>query len=550
VTEVEKDKSSPQIKRKEEWAKICSEVTYFVQEYAFYRETRGEQKGVRKFLAWPWQLAMLWRWQFGYDDHKWHIVLKSRQLGVTWLAVFYLTWMALTQPGTNALILSYREDAAKMVVRRIKDVLSNLPKWIVKDIKWNNSTSFIEFFRGDNEVPFSRIESLPATQEAGRGEAASIVFLDEWAFHPYAEDNYSAITDSLGEEGQIIGISTAHGASGVFYNTFVAGQAQENEYANWFIGWQTHPSRDEAWYNRTVANKKRSLGEDLGEREMFQEHPSTWLEAFTASGSAVFPNKELMAMEIRDPILVYENVREWREPIVGGEYVMGVDCSEGLSDGDYGAAVVLDWRTGTHVATLHVRAEPREFSRRVVDLAIRWNKAFVGIERNGPGLAVMEAVSQLQYSNVYYELRPSTSGKAQVTEGWVTSKSSKPIMIAEMNEAIASGEVRTFDEVAIGEFLTYVREEPRIQEVKTHGRSQKVGAQRGKYDDIVIAYMIAWQMRKFYERGGESLPDPYISGEYGLTQKELDYIEDVRSGSKRSRLIKKAGMGLPRPHYA
>jgi len=209
----------------------------------------------------------------------------------------------------------------------------------------------------------------------------------------------------------------------------------------------------------------------------------------------------------------------------------------------------LDWRTGFHVATLHGRWEPRDFARRVVHLAVRWNNGFVGVERNGPGLAVMEAMAQLHYPNVYNEIRVSSGGRPQVTEGWVTTKATKPVMIAEMQEAIAAGELRTADEVAIGEFLTYVREEPRIQEVKTHGRSQKVGAQRGKYDDIVIAYMIAWQMRKYYERGGDRLPDPYIAGTRGLTQEELDYVDGTRSGSKRLRLVAKAGAILPTTRY-
>ena len=542
-------KSSPHNKVTEEWQKVCREVTYFCQKYAYYRETRGKNKGIRKFEAWDWQLALLWRWQFGFDNKNWHVVLKSRQLGVTWMAVIFLTWMAITQAGTNALILSYREDAAKMVIRRIRDVLHHLPKWIIQDIRWNSSTQFIEFFKGVSDVPFSRIESLPATQEAGRGEAASVVFLDEWAFHPYAEDNYSAITDSLGEEGQIIGISTAHGASGVFYNTFNGAEAKENEFSNWFVGWHKHPVRDDAWYARTISGKKRSLGDDLGEREMAQEHPKNWLEAFTASGSSVFDTKALMAMDTYPPERTEEGVREWRDPVIGGEYVIGVDCSEGLADGDFGAAVVLDWRTGFHVATLHGRWEPRDFARKVVNLAVRWNNGFVGVERNGPGLAVMEAMAQLHYPNVYNEVRVSSGGRPQVTEGWVTTKSTKPVMVAEMQEAIAAGELRTADEVAIGEFLTYVREEPRIQEVKTHGRSQKVGAQRGKYDDIVIAYMIAWQMRKYYERGGDRLPEPYIAGTRGLTQKELDYVDGTRSGSKRVRLVAKAGAILPSTRY-
>lgn len=474
---------------------------------------------------------------------------------MTWLAVFYVLWMCVTQEGTNALILSYREDAAQMFIRRLKQAFRRLPEWIKADIKINNNTGFVEFTRTGEDEPFSRVEALPSTEDIGRGEAATLVILDEWAMHPYGAENFSAITDSLGTEGQVVGISTAKGAAGAFYNNWQGAIKRETTLVPVFISWDMHPDRDAGWYNRTLALKISALGPDLGKRNMYQEYPRTPDEAFVTSGSTVFDGIVLAQMreEARSHTpkreLPTEGLKEWYEPMIGKHYIMGVDCSEGLTDGDFMAATVRDWRTGMHVATLHGRWETRDFGRRLYALGERWNWAFMGVEKNGPGVAVLDALEDLAYPNLYYEVRQTgTSGQnVHVQLGWVTSKATKPIMIAEMVEAMAAGDMNTYDDELIGEYLTYVRADPRDQDVKVSNKAGRTGALRGSFDDMVMADLICWQMRKYFEKS-DAVAAPYYS-KTTATEEELEYMSTVRSGTRLGELKKRYGRILPPARY-
>ena len=192
------------VNAEEEIAKCRESCSYFVQHYAWYTETRGTSKGLQKFIPWDWQLALVYHWQHGVEDRNKHVVLKARQLGVSWLVSFYALWLALFHPGSNVLLLSYKEMAAKMLIRRMKDTFSKIPKGLIPGIEPNRSTQVLEFYLDGADNAFSRIESLASTEDAGRGEATSLAVLDEWAMHPYDSENFAAISDSLGIEGQII----------------------------------------------------------------------------------------------------------------------------------------------------------------------------------------------------------------------------------------------------------------------------------------------------------------------------------------------------------
>ena len=72
-----------------------------------------------------------WYWQRGVLD-GWmgsplNVVLKARQIGITWLAGGYGLWKAVTLPGTRVLVISINEDEAIKVVNRIWDMYQSLP---------------------------------------------------------------------------------------------------------------------------------------------------------------------------------------------------------------------------------------------------------------------------------------------------------------------------------------------------------------------------------------------------------------------------------------
>src|SRR5690606_19196397 len=80
------------------------------------------------FRLWPAQVEVL----EAFVHHRRVIVLKARQLGLTWLALAYAAWRMVHRPGYQVVALSKREDDAKELVRRMAFILRHLPRWMIR----------------------------------------------------------------------------------------------------------------------------------------------------------------------------------------------------------------------------------------------------------------------------------------------------------------------------------------------------------------------------------------------------------------------------------
>ena len=108
---------------------------YFIQNYVHIEDKDmlldPDTPGVaRKFILWADQiktLALILR-------NRLIIILKARQLGLTWLALAYAVWRMLFFPGYTVNALSKKENPdAKELVRRIRFILEHLPPWMARE---------------------------------------------------------------------------------------------------------------------------------------------------------------------------------------------------------------------------------------------------------------------------------------------------------------------------------------------------------------------------------------------------------------------------------
>jgi hypothetical protein len=241
--------------------------------YCYIRDKRGNNP----MELWKFQLETAEAWGLGVSE----IVLKSRQLGYTWLLADYACWK-IFQPGATVLIISKGEREAINLGRRIKYVYNNLPPEITYhrpiDQKQNNLLEFALVGGGELVI-------LPSTEDAGRSFSAATVLLDEAAFHPYAEANYSAYYPTVADGGQLIVVSTANGPSGFFYD-FWQGAVEDEDEDRFlhprFIPWNARPGRDEAWLRRQLKAFKKLP------HFFKQEFPSNAEEAFVLPEGLVF----------------------------------------------------------------------------------------------------------------------------------------------------------------------------------------------------------------------------------------------------------------------
>lgn len=221
-----------------------------------------------RFRLWPAQVALLWT----LLTNRLVLVLKARQLGISWICCWYALWLCLFHPGKVVLLFSRGQDEANEMLRRVRVLYERLPEWMRQAapalLKQNT-----EEMAWANE---SRIQSLPASPGSGRSFTASLAIMDEAAFMQWASELYTAMKPTIDGGGQLIVLSTANGRANLFFDLCDRARRGVSGFAFRFLPWHARPGRDAAWYALTEA-------EAVDSALMRQEYPATPDEAFEAT---------------------------------------------------------------------------------------------------------------------------------------------------------------------------------------------------------------------------------------------------------------------------
>lgn len=179
------------------------------------------------------------------------------------------------------------------------------------------------------------------------------------------------------------------------------------------------------------------------------------------------------------------NLTIWEYPQRWSGYVLGVDTAEGLGHGDYSCIQVIDAKNGEQVAEWHGRIPPDELAKEVYNLGIWYGNALCCVESNNHGLTTITILRQLGYPNLYRRRSLNTTSQRVSQEyGWKTTRTSKPLMIDELGQALKNEELTLHCEYTLAELRTFVRNE-------------RGGMSGSPHDDRVMALALANQMRKF-----------------------------------------------------
>ncbi len=254
--------------------------TYFVETYG-HIEDKDADELIQPFRMWGAQKDAL----ESMMTHRLNIVLKARQLGLSWLVIHIAAHTLLTGHGRTVIGLSKTEEEAKELIRRCGVVFRYMNALIAeKDYEpkgWKGAvfkatalTLTITFPDGQESV-FKALASSPG---AGRSFTANLIIFDEWAFQQFAKEiwqgGYPTINRPNG--GKVIGLSTI--ARGTLFEELFTDP--DNGFNKIFIPWNADPRRDAEWYDKT----RRALGDLITE-----EYPATIEEALMVPGGAYFP---------------------------------------------------------------------------------------------------------------------------------------------------------------------------------------------------------------------------------------------------------------------
>lgn len=386
-----------------------------------------QERDLAEFLGW---------WEGVDPRSRKFLILKARQLGVTWLAVAVGVWYILFRPGSNVVCYSHGEDEAKLLVQRAWLMLMSLP------IELRNHVQVV--YPDKAELPSQRIvlkhpdgtystfKALPDTQKAGHGETITFCIMDEVARMQYARSIYTAVNPAVARGGRLVMISTANGVSNLetgegnfFHHLWITRATKGLQTV--FLKWSLHPERDDEWYEVEAMA--------LPAMERNQQYPQNPDNAFILSGDLYFDPDALAFYrgQQRRPLargqFIQTTSGEWEFRQIGGgiieifamprkgaKYGISADSATGRSQ-DYSVGHVLDLSSNEVVAKIRGKFDVLTFAKQLKCLG-RWYVDEKGYpakiipESTGMGEALIQALrstdgGMMSYPNIYQHTRKS-----------------------------------------------------------------------------------------------------------------------------------------------
>ena len=462
-----------------------------------------------------------------------NIILKARQLGFTTAIDVYILDRALFNSNTKCGIIAHtREDVTAIFRTKVKFAYDNLPVDVRASI---TATSDRE-----NELIFSNGSSIRVAVSMRSGTLQCLHISEYgklWAWYPKkAQEVKTGSLPTVHENGFLWIESTAEGMGGHFHEMSVTAKKNRDEgrkltkldYKFHFYPWWEDAKYeldcpDDYEFSRLhreyFEGLEKAIDQPLSRQKCFwyvkkeeeqgdlmkQEYPSTPNEAFLFSGRKAFNANHLNAAEALcyPPLFVgeisvvngeLEEVAEgelliWDMPDPSESYAIGADVAEGLEHGDYSSADVLDgW--GQQVAQWHGHIDPDLFGEVLFQLGKLFNYAYLGVERNNHGHAVLAKLKNLNYPNLHVQEQIDEKNRKKTTKlGWHTNQATKPMIIDNLKPLFREEEAGVRCAATISECHTYI--------VDDKGR---YNAQTKCHDDRVMSLAIAHEMARIMPR--------------------------------------------------
>ena len=467
----------------DEIVKCGKNPDYFFNTYC---KIQHPTKGLIPFATFPFQDDCVEQ----FIEHRLNIILKARQLGISTLVAAFCVWLALFHKDQNLLIIATKQSVAQNIVRKVKIILNNLPKWLILPRVTGMNKQAVEFSNG------STIKAVPTSDDAGRSEAISLLIIDEAAFIRNFDELWTGLYPTLSTGGRAIILSTPKGVGGQYHKIYTNAESGLNEFNAIKLPWSVHPERDQAWFENETRN--------FSKRKVSQEY----LCDFLASGDTMIDATDIawvnsMVLPPRTKFAFDRNGWEWKIPLSARNYVISADIARG--DGkDYSTFHVIDTTAGEVVAEYKGKLPPDQFADLLFETGIRYNKALLVPESNTYGYHVCAKLKDAGYPRLYYHdnrktayigdyIPPQDVSKA----GFPTTSRTRNLILAKLEELIRNRSIKIYSSRFYDEMKQFIW---------SNGKAQ---AQKGANDDLVMSLAIgSW----FFDG----------TGDYGKYSNELN----------------------------
>jgi len=446
----------------QEIIKCGKEPLHFINKYV---KIQHPERGTINFDTYNFQDECV----ENFIAHRFNIILKSRQLGLSTLVAAYAAWLAIFYKDKNVLVIATKLSVAMNFIKKVKVAIRSLPPWLlIPEITGNNKQS-VEFSNG------STIKAVPTSDDAGRSEALSLLIIDEAAFVRNFDELWMGLYPTLSTGGRAIVLSTPNGVGGQYYDLYMKAESGENDFHPIKLQWDVHPERDANWFQAEAKN--------MNEKQIAQE----LMCDFAAAGDTFLTAREIeyVRNSVRDPIEKWgpeNSVWVWKYALSEHKYLISADVARG--DGaDYSTFLVFDITQSEIVAEFKCKIPPDQFATILAEAGKRYNNATVCPESNTYGYAVLMKLQELNYPAIYFAKEKDrfavmygdgNIGKA----GFSTQGGSRATILTRLEEVIRNRQINIYSSRLYEELKTFI------------WKGTKPQAMRGKNDDLVMALAI------------------------------------------------------------
>jgi len=434
-----------------------------------------------------------------YGKHRFNILSKFRQGGLTTVSVLWALWRCLFKTGQRIMVVSKTDREAIAAGEVAKTSMEHLPSWLKPETDKCN----------EHEKQFKTTSSVLwfYTVEAARGKAITILIIDEAAFIADMNKHWKALYPVISTGGACEVVSTVNGIGNWYEEIYHEAEDGKNPFNVIELDYWEHPLyNDPTWMADTRAN----LGEKGWAQEIersFLGSGATWINSVVIKAlSEDTKNNQPYRMAFekwKNKGSERKNMWDegalwiWKEPIDGHEYIIGADCAEGVGEeADNNCFQILDLNTLEQVAEFYSNTvQPHIFAQILNEIGYFYNTALIVAENANQGAAVLGTLQfDLSYDNLYFE------ENKQQSCGLKPTKNKRPQFLQCLQARLMNSTLKINSSRFVYELNTFI----------FNSITKRPEAQRGKHDDSIMAMSFALYVRDSQLRGtpiGAEIPD-------------------------------------------
>lgn len=489
--------------RAEELGRCYNSYTYFIHKYCYILDS--VEKDWIQFRLWPEQKKVLEE----IHANKLTVILKARQLGISWLCLGYALWNHIFRPVSVTSIFSRREQEASYLLgeERLRGMYNHLPLWMKTGLGVT-SDSVLEWSLSSGSV------MRAFSTNSGDGYVATLAIIDEADLSPDLGTLMRSVKPTIDGGGKMILLSRSNKTEpeSDFKKIYKEAKKGNSPWFPVFLPWTAHPARNPEWYEtqrRDVLSRTGALD------ELWEQYPETDVQALAAAtlDKRIPPMwlnacyEELIPIRVRrSPSL--HGLDIYKAPKSGFRYVLGADPAEGNPTSDDSSCTVVDLDTGEEVAVFSGKIEPAVFASYIAMISTFYNNAPAMVERNNHGHSVIQWLEEharrvrllLGHDADETTKKAKSRRQRRIRFGWLSSTLGKTILYTICTEHIRSS-ARFDDE---GEQPIKVVHNAITFDQLTSIEVATLRAPEGQHDDRADSYALAIAGRQQIRKRGEA----------------------------------------------